>query len=73
MRATTTRTGVEPSLTLTAAETAELLGTAYNAEKIRKMYRDGHFPPPTNPTMTPRSWTWSRRRVEQYVDEGWAA
>jgi predicted DNA-binding transcriptional regulator AlpA len=73
MRATTTKTGVEPSLTLTAAETAELLGTAYSAEKIRKLYRDGHFPPPINPTATARQWTWSRRKVEQYVDEGVAA
>jgi hypothetical protein len=73
MRATTTRTGVEPSLTLTAAEAARLLGGIYTPEKIRKLYRDGHFPPPINPTATARQWTWSRRRVERYVDEGVAA
>jgi hypothetical protein len=73
MRATTTRTGVEPSLTLKAAEAAELLGTAYTGEKIRNLYRAGRFPAPVDPTRPPHSWAWSRRVIERYVDEGVAA
>jgi hypothetical protein len=73
MRATTTKTGVEPSLTLTAAETAELLGGIYTPEKIRMLYRTGKFPAPVDPTLTARSWAWSRRVIERYVDEGVAA
>jgi hypothetical protein len=73
MRATTTRTGVEPSLTLTAAEAARLLGGIYTPEKIRKLYRAGKFPAPIDPTLTAYSWAWSRRVIERYVDEGVAA
>ena len=57
----------EVKLTLTAAEVGELLG--YTAETVRDLARkDGRFPAPIDPTLGPKLWRWSRRRVEQYAD-----
>jgi hypothetical protein len=62
------RGGVNAPLTLTAAEVADLLGSAYTAEKVRRLYRAGNFPAPIDPTLHARSWSWSRRVVEGYAE-----
>jgi hypothetical protein len=55
-------------LTLTAAEVADLLGSAYTGDKVRRLYRAGRFPAPIDPTLHSRSWSWSRRVVELYAE-----
>lgn len=58
-------------LTLNAKGVAELLGWldhagAGNGARVRSLYRQAKFPGPIDPTLSSRSWRWSRRAVEAY-------
>ncbi len=65
-------------LTLTADQAAELAGYLHhdgtgNGAVVRALYRAGRFPAPIDPDLKVRSWRWSRRDVERYVEHGVAA
>jgi hypothetical protein len=64
------------TLTLSTRETAVVLGWlrhdgSGNADRVRALYRDGRFPPPIDPELSPRLWAWSRRVVEAYAEGEW--
>jgi hypothetical protein len=52
--------------TLCAACVAAELG--YSAETVRDLARGDRIPGPIDPTLGPKLWRWSRRRLEAYVD-----
>ena len=63
-------TGVTPTpITATADELAEMLRYKSGAV-IRMLYRNGSFPAPIDPELSPRLWRWSVRVVAEYVEGG---
>jgi predicted DNA-binding transcriptional regulator AlpA len=55
-------------LVLTVADIADEFH--YSPAFIRTKIRRGEFPAPIDPDYHPKSWRWSRRRIEQWVDAG---
>jgi hypothetical protein len=64
----------QPRATIPAALTAQRVGEIvggdrpYTAETIRNWYRAGKFPAPIDATLPVKSWRWSPRVIERYVD-----
>jgi predicted DNA-binding transcriptional regulator AlpA len=59
---------VNGALVLTVAEVADEFH--YSPSHLRTLVRAGRFPQPIDPSYHPKSWRWSRRRLEQWVDAG---
>jgi hypothetical protein len=59
---------VTAALVLTVAEVADEF--RYTPVQVRHLVRTGRFPQPIDPSYHPKSWRWSRRRLEQWVDAG---
>ena len=62
-------TGEAVRKALTAAELTDLVG--YKAPTIYRLVRDGRFPAPIDADRPTRSWRWSPRIVEDYIDGVW--
>lgn len=60
-------------LTISAAEAGEIVGgsSPYSGDLVRRLYREGRFPPPIDPGLPVRSWRWSRPEVERYAAGEW--
>jgi predicted DNA-binding transcriptional regulator AlpA len=59
---------VTAALVLTVAEVADEF--RYTPVQVRHLVRTGRFPQPIDSSLPSRSWRWSRRRLEQWVDAG---
>jgi predicted DNA-binding transcriptional regulator AlpA len=64
------RVDISP-LVLDAEQAAKVVG--YTPARIRALVRAGRFPKPIDPTLGARSWRWSRRAIEVYVEQGVSA
>lgn len=38
-----------------------------NPDAVRRLYRDGRFPPPIDPDLHPRMWRWSPNTIDRYL------
>jgi|GEM_PF-4584132 len=66
---TTSTTGLDGRRALNPSDVANLVG--YKRDTIYRLTRSGRFPAPIDADRPTRSWRWSPRIVDDYIDGTW--